>query len=116
MQVQVRVRGVVLRLVVLGEGLGGGAAALDLELASLQREDLGFRAGEGVEVVQGQLGAVLLCGAGEEFEGEVGAEGDFEAPLPKGLESDCAGLGCVGRLLFVVLPPSVWARVFAFRL
>lgn len=42
--------------------------ALDLELAALEREDLGADAREVVRVVQGELSAILLGCSGEEAE------------------------------------------------
>lgn len=100
MQVQNRVGGGVLRFGVLCDGLVR-QHALDLELASLQGEDLGLGAGKGVDVLKGELGAVFFGGAGEEFESDLGVEGDLEAPFPEGLEADCAGL-VRGRRLLVV--------------
>ncbi len=74
---------------------GGGNALvvrlpLDLKLTALPCEDLGARAGEGVGRAGGELGAVLLGGAGEEFYGEGSGVGGLEAEFVTGDEVDGA--------------------------
>lgn len=65
--------------------------ALDLELAALEREDLGAHAREVVGVFQGELRAVLLGCPGEEADGEAVGEGDLEGVGGEGLEVKGAG-------------------------
>ena len=72
--------------------------ALDLELAALEREDLGADAREVVGVVQGELRAVLFGCSGEEAEGEAVGEGDLEGVGAEGLEVKGAGRGLCGGL------------------
>lgn len=89
MEVQVRVRRVISGTSVLGDEIIV-QASVDLELAAVPGQDLGLDAREGVRVALGELDAVLLCSAGEDFQGEARAIGDFEAPFPCGSEYDGA--------------------------
>ena len=73
----------------------------------MPRQDERLGAAEGVCVARGELDAVLLGRAGLDFDDDLPAEGDLEAPFPGGAEGDGSCGGSNGLVIANALAVSM---------